>query len=312
MAFFEYELDLSPESKWNMISATATAKNSLMYMQEIGHFFAGPRYFTTREGYDSFLIKYTLDGCGQLEYNGKSWSVPQGSMYWVDCKKHNRYRTCPETGSWDVIWVHFWGGNARMYYDTYLKYNNGDPVMHLQSNATVGHILQALLALDNSGNNQFETDLLSANLLTQLVSECALTAMRSSANASMPQIIQDIQVYLQRTYSQTHSLEELGIQFNLNPFYLQKLFKRHIGQSPNEYCIYLRIAHAKEQLRTTHKSVSEIAYSVGVDNLGYFTRLFKKHEGLTPQEYRQLWPVLLPAFRQNDAQNDGIPIQYQK
>ncbi len=309
MAYLDYALDISPESKWNMVSPTATAKSSMLYMQEVGHFYAGPNYFTTREGYDSYLIKYTISGCGQMEYAGKTWSVPAGSMYWLDCRNWNSYRTAPDAGNWNVIWIHFWGGNARMYYDTYLKYNNGEPVMALPENSTTVHTLQALLSLDNSGDHQFEVDLRAANLLTQLVSECTLTAMRSNVSSSTPQIVQNIQLHLQQNFQRANPLDELGTLFNLNPFYLQKLFKRYIGQSPNEYCIYLRITHAKELLRTTHKTISEIAYQVGIENPGYFTRLFKKHEGLTPQEYRQLWPIF-PTL-QNLA-SDTIPQRYQK
>lgn len=297
MAFLEYELDLAPASQWNMVSATAAAKASLLYLQEVGDFHAGPRYFTTREGYDSFLIKYTLTGKGQMEYGGKTWEIPPGTLYWVDCKKWNSYRTAPDAGAWNVLWVHFFGGNARMYYDTWLQYNHGDPVLQMRNGATIAHILQGLLALDNSGDRQLEIDLQAANLLTQLLSECTLAAMQSSRHASAPAIIQEVQRYLQANFQQQNSLEELGARFNLNPFYLQKLFKRTIGQSPNEYCTYLRISHAKNLLRTSQLSIGDIAYQVGVQNLGYFTRLFKKHEGMTPQEYRKLWPIILQPFR---------------
>ncbi len=292
MAYLDYTLDLSPDSQWNMISPTATAKSALLYMQEVGHFYAGPRYFTTREGYDSFLIKYTVSGCGRMEYGGKRWSVPAGSLYWLDCKHYHRYRTDPAEGAWNVLWVHFYGSNARMYYETFLKYNGGEPVLALPDGSLVMRTLQALVALDNSGAHQLETDLRAANLLTQLISECTLSAMRSSLEAAVPQIVQNIQAYLQQNFRQSNSLADLGARFNLNPYYLQKLFKRYIGQSPSEYCNYLRITQAKELLRTTNRSISEIAYSIGIENFGYFTRLFKKHEGLTPQEYRQLWPLV--------------------
>lgn len=307
MAFLDYRLDIAPESRWNMIFPTSTAKASFLYIQEIGHFLAGPNYFTRRDGYDSFLLKYTISGCGKMEYNGKTWIIPQGTMFWVDCKTPNRYCTDPEVGTWDMLWIHFYGANARAYYEAFLNYNNGEPVIHLPKGNTVAHTLQALLALDNSGNRQFEADLRAATLLTQLVSECTLSAMHFSINANVPKIVQEIQLHLQKTFRQQSSLENLGNRFNLNPFYLQKLFKRYIGQSPNEYCIYLRISHAKELLRTTHKSISEIAYASGIENLGYFTRLFKKHEGLTPQEYRTLWPIL-PEF-QNQL-SGSVPFPY--
>ena len=61
-----YDLDLDPQSKWYTISATPQAKASLLYTQEIGNFFAGPRYNTSREAFPSYLLKLSLDGCGVL------------------------------------------------------------------------------------------------------------------------------------------------------------------------------------------------------------------------------------------------------
>ena len=45
-----YELDLAPESRWNILSSTAAAKNALLYAQEAGDFYAGKDYYTTRQG----------------------------------------------------------------------------------------------------------------------------------------------------------------------------------------------------------------------------------------------------------------------
>ena len=103
-------------------------------------------------------------------------------------------------------------------------------------------------------------------------------------------------MYLMQNYQKRITLEDLGQQFNINPFYLQKQFKRYVGQSPTEYIIYLRMTHAKELLRNTGKSIGEVANEVGIDNLGYFTRLFKKQEGVPPHEYCKLWPT---AWQQN-------------
>ncbi len=304
-----YNLDLRPESRWNMISAAAAAKSSLLYMQEVGDFLAGPAYYTTREGFDSFLLKYTVAGCGVLRYNQQTWHVPPGHFYWLDCRKWHDYRTEPETGSWHVLWVHFYGANAQFYYDTFLKHNNGEPVATLALNSPVYSILQSLLSLDPSGSNQPQMDLEAANLLTQLISECTLTAMNHGQFSDVPQAVQDIRLYLMNNFQEKLTLDDLGQQFGMNPCYLQKQFKRYVGQSPAEYQIYLRMSKAKELMRTTRNSISEISYQIGIDNLGYFTRQFKKQEGLTPQEYRRLWPIIQPGRPEGDEANGhGVKI----
>lgn len=113
-------------------------------------------------------------------------------------------------------------------------------------------------------------------------------------------------LYLQENYTKRHTLESLGAMFNINPFYLQKQFKQHVGLSPTEYCIYLRINRAKVLMRSTYATIGEISREVGIENLGYFTRLFKQHEGITPQAYRDLWPVLQTGVRPHFSNTDNI------
>lgn len=288
----EYNLDLGEKSVWNTVSATAASKASLLYLQESGDFWCGPEYYTTREGFASYLIKLTLDGCGLLNYQGQQYPVPPGHLLWIDCRKRQSYRTHPEYGSWHTVWIHFYGSNAQFYYDMFTKQNGGCPVAALPGNSPVFTLLPALLRQDNSGSNQQKTDLESANLLSQLISECTLSSMVSGHPDDIPQTIQAVRLYLMRNFREKITLEDLGSQFNLNPFYLQKQFKRYIGQSPSEYVIFLRMNRAKDLMRSSNKSISEIAREVGIPNLGYFTRQFKQQEGMTPQEYCKLWPVI--------------------
>ena len=127
----KYNLDLSNSSSWNTISVTAASKAFLLYLQEAGDFICGPDYFTTREGFTSYLIKYTVSGCGVLEYQGQQYLVPPGHAFWLDCRKKQHYYTDPKTGSWHTVWVHFLGANAQFYYELFQRQNSGSPVVRL-------------------------------------------------------------------------------------------------------------------------------------------------------------------------------------
>ena len=289
-AHLEYNLDLAAESRWNMISATATAKSALIYAQEIGDFWAGPNYYTRREEFASYLFKMTVDGCGQLEYNGQTYLIPPGHFFLIDCKKPQYYRTAPGAENWHTMWVHFYGANAKAYYDAFLTHNNGSPTGMFPVSSKALSLFTELLKLDATGHNQMMTDFQIASLLTQILSECVLSTMATGKASDVPQIIQRVRMHLLNNYREKHTLEELGARFNINPYYLQKQFKRYVGMSPSEYQIFLRMTRAKELIRSTKLPVGEIAYAVGMENLGYFTRQFKQQEGMTPQEYRKLWP----------------------
>lgn len=290
--YLDYNLDLSPASRWNMVSATPNARLSLLYLQESGDFIAGPEYFTTRRGFESFLIKLTVSGGGILTYRGSTYKVTAGQFYWIDCAHLHDYRTDPEIGEWHVLWIHFYGPSARYYYDTFINGNENEPVGQLSPGSDVYSMMQSLLEISTSPSNQQEMDITAAGLLSQILCRCILSSARHANDDVIPDYIRSSQIYLEEHYKEKVTLEQLGIISSTNPFYLQKQFKRYIGQSPNEYLIYLRMTNAKRLMRTTHLSIGEIASEVGIDNHNYFTRRFKSEEGLTPQEYRKLWPII--------------------
>lgn len=292
-----YDLDLSPQSVWYTVPATPLAKTSLLHAQEIGNFFAGPKYSTSRESFPSYLLKLSLEGCGALEYDGQRYQVPAGYFFWIDCNKPQNYYTDAQGESWHVVWLHFYGGCAKDYYDAFLNMNGGSPVASLPLNSSAYGLFRELLETVASDKEQTRKDFDIAKLITCLLTECVQATMAVNENHSVPQIIHATMLYLQENYSMRHTLESLGAKFNINPFYLQKQFKRYVGLSPTEYCIYLRINRAKALMRSTYATISEISREVGIENVGYFTRLFRKYEGMTPQAYRELWPVLQAGVR---------------
>ncbi|MGH9754157.1 MAG: helix-turn-helix domain-containing protein [Blastocatellia bacterium] len=84
------------------------------------------------------------------------------------------------------------------------------------------------------------------------------------------------------------SLEKMALRFNLSESRMRALFKFHVGLSPTQYVIKLRIDRAAENLRDTYKRVTEIAVDFGFDSNSYFARSFKKVYGMTPTQYRNL------------------------
>ena len=190
------------------------------------------------------------------------------------------------------MWIHFYGGNSRAYYEAYLSHNNNLPIGTFPIRSKAVDIFASLLEFDSNSPQQIIQCYKIADYLTQLISECVLSTMSEGTDSDVPQIIQSVRMFLQNDYVGKHSLEDLGAQFNIHPHYLQKQFKRYVGMSPLEYQIFVRLTKAKELLRDTKKSVGEIAIAVGIDNQGYFTRLFKSQEGMAPLAYRKLWPGL--------------------
>lgn len=57
--------------------------------------------------------------------------------------------------------------------------------------------------------------------------------------------------------------------------------------SPNNLLRNYRLLKAKEMLRTTDKSVSQVSFDVGFASASYFTKCFKSYFGLLPATYKE-------------------------
>ncbi|RAP76953.1 helix-turn-helix domain-containing protein [Paenibacillus montanisoli] len=268
-----------------ILSPSMEAKSAFMYVQEVGYFWTHPPYFTERQHLPSYLVVYTVSGEGKLDYGGHSFTLGPHSLFFIDCMAHQHYRA---TGSehWEFAWVHFYGGASRHYYDSYAK--KGDPLLQLQRDSPVLGYMQCLIDLHEQ--KTVHTELYGAKVLTDLATELVISAHVQASDAkAVPAYLADMIREMERRCSETIRLDELARSFALSKYHLIREFKKHIGMSPNEYLIYLRIVRAKELLKYTAKPVAAIAEEVGVDNVSHFINLFKAREGLTPLAFRKKW-----------------------
>lgn len=83
------------------------------------------------------------------------------------------------------------------------------------------------------------------------------------------------------------SNEALAEECGISEVYFRRLFASHLGTSPKQYIIDLRLKRAKQLLSEDVRSVREVSERCGFSNPYHFARLFKEHEGLTPTEYRR-------------------------
>ncbi len=82
------------------------------------------------------------------------------------------------------------------------------------------------------------------------------------------------------------TLNEVAQQLGCSPSAVTHALQRKFGMSYTQYVGRLRVAAAKEMLRRTKLTPTEIGRRVGVPDPSNFSRLFKKFENMTPLEYR--------------------------
>lgn len=284
-----YALDISPSSTWLTVTTSQAARASLLYVQELGVFYAGSRYYTERQGLRSFLIKFTLSGKGVVQYAGEEYTVSTNQLFWVDCKDQQYYATAAAESNWDVIWVHFFGTGANQYYDLFLSQNSGSHVLHMPSGNSVQDRLNALIAMYTDTVGNFLIDIDASEQLSSLLLEIIRSSAEKKAGSKAPAFVSQAKEYLSMHYQKNIRLDDLSSIYHINKYHLLRQFKRYTGLSPNEFLTQARLGKAKEFLRATDNTVSVIASLVGIPNTTHFINLFKKHEQTTPAAYRKYW-----------------------
>jgi AraC-like DNA-binding protein len=83
------------------------------------------------------------------------------------------------------------------------------------------------------------------------------------------------------------SVQYMAEKLDISAGYLTDVLKQESGKTALEHIHIYLISEAKNRLKSEDKTVSEIAYALGFDNLSYFSRLFKKEVGITPVLFKR-------------------------
>ncbi len=103
----------------------------------------------------------------------------------------------------------------------------------------------------------------------------------------MEQLDSEILAYLEENYKSPElSLALLSKKFGVSNKYISMICKSHLGKTYLQYIQEKRILYAAELLRTTKKTVEEIAAECGYGNVLTFRRNFKSIMNVNPGDYR--------------------------
>ncbi|MEI7026042.1 helix-turn-helix transcriptional regulator [Paenibacillus sp. y28] len=228
---------------------------------------------------------YTLSGSGKLRYAGKTYSLPAGHAFWIDCMEPQYY----EGADRDLLWVYFNGAASRAYYEQFVRIGTG-PVLPLAADRTVPDCIRELLKLHRE--KDVRAELLSSQHIIQLLTVLLLSAMgRGDARHPgwMPAYVEQAMNSLEQRYADQWTLDQLAVLCLVSNYHLAREFKKYTGFAPHEYLANLRITAAKQLLVLSDMPVAAISQHVGHTNVSHFISLFKQEEGVTPLAYRKQW-----------------------
>ncbi len=121
---------------------------------------------------------------------------------------------------------------------------------------------------------------------TILVDICRAFAAAEDPMSRELRRLGDAMAILEEHYDEPWTVSRLAQSVNVSESTLLRYFKRSTGKTPMSWLIDLRLSKACSLLRSTDRSVAEIAECSGFPDANYFSRRFKLRQGVTPTGFR--------------------------
>ena len=98
--------------------------------------------------------------------------------------------------------------------------------------------------------------------------------------------IEKIHSYLIHNYNKKIKLEDAAKLLNMSPISFTRLIKQRTGKCFVDFLNEIRLGFATRLLIDSNKTISEVCFDCGFNNISNFNRIFKKKQGQTPTDFR--------------------------
>ncbi len=150
-------------------------------------------------------------------------------------------------------------------FETAYRIKDGDKFYHLKQNAVFTSVI-------------LEIDALGA----------LIQSPQTEVAKPIPTSILKILDFLTSNCQKPLTLKQIADEFFISKTTLIYNFNKHVGRSPMDYLLSVRINKAKQMLVASKKSIGEISEECGFSSANYFGLIFKKREKVSPMQYRKL------------------------
>ncbi|MCM1135450.1 MAG: AraC family transcriptional regulator [Clostridium sp.] len=279
----DFDLSYTLSHYGKTFSPSSFVRKNFLYLQMLCSATFSKDHYTKRKDLPSYWLAQTFWGKGVLHYNQKAYELVPGDVVLLDCRLPHEYYAASDEG-WGYRFLHFDGISMPAYYS---QITSGQNVKFtFCENSRFEALFKEMLVI-NSGselNRDIITNRIIIDMITEILCQCP-----QYQEAEMPPVIIDLCNYLQNSFREKLTLDQIAGEVNLSKYYMSREFKKYTGTTIFSYILDCRIALAQQLLRQSNMPIGEIAEYVGFEDHNSFYRFFQQRENLSPSAYRKYW-----------------------
>lgn len=151
-------------------------------------------------------------------------------------------------------------------------------------------ILWKMFAIEMVSKDDLQNDMLQM-MLKRLLILCTRVYKEQTELTTFDKkqldIVREYNYLVESNFKTKHQVADYAEMLNKSPKTLSNLFKKYNEKSPLQIIQNRTILEARRLLRYSDKSIKEIAYEIGYEDIQSFSRFFKKIEGISPSDFKK-------------------------
>lgn len=267
------------DSQYYFFAPTEEFRNYHYAMLVCGQLFCTSEYHIQRDGGHAPLFILINSGALALDYENAHFTAGPDEVILIDGSKPHTYYAID---SCELLFFHYAGSNSTDL-TNHLIAQNDSPKFKIKNCRQIRQLFTPML--QRLYSTQHIQDIELSLLIYEIL--CTLRTNDSTAAAQFSPPIAKAINYIRDHADEALTLIQLAKEANLSQHYFAHLFKNEVGTPPLEYASVAKINLSRTMLKTTNKSISEIAELLHYSSASSYINAFVLRQGITPLKYRR-------------------------
>jgi len=260
----------------------------------------GDREFTC----DFYVIGFKKLKSGVVKYGRTKYDHQNGSLSFMKPRQVIEFRNIELEEDGFLLFIHEDFLNGHFLYNEIKKYNYFDyevnEALHLspREEEIIWDLYNKINTEYNNNTDEYSRDIMLTHIdsilkYSQRFYKRQFINRLELSGKTVSKFNDALAVYFKNDYLRLKGLPtvtSIAAELNLSTRYLSDLLKQETGKTAIELIHIYLVNEAKNLLKGENQNVSEIAYTLGFENLPYFSRLFKKEVGVSPNQFKKQLP----------------------
>lgn len=233
-----------------------------------------------------YALCFVYEGEGEFSYGQEKYKLTAGDVFLFF--KHETARAKPnEKKPYKYIYIGFVGSDCEEIF-AHAGITKSTRVLNLEYDENLKNAFFSILKLFKQDNLLNSIQIQRAFLKIIYILCKKNDENKKVFSTRKEKIVEKIKDYIHENYFQPITISQIACELNYERTYISKIFKEITEVSVIDYLINYRIQKSVILLRSTDKSMTEIAFDCGFsDSNSYYVR-FKSKVGCSPFQYRKM------------------------